>query len=162
MPNKIYYTPETAITFKDSGGSAVLTLQNLGFGAGRISARYDRGAGAKPMRHRWTGAFQFETAPAIGETIEIYLSASDGAYADGTVGTSDAALTSDKRRNLKLIGTVVVDTTLTGTDIVRSGTCEIASRYISTGVWNASNGDNLKNTANTSMVILEPIPDEIQ
>lgn len=162
MANKIYYNPETAITFKDSGGSAVLTLQNLGFGVGRISARYDRGAGSKPMRHRWTGVFQFETAPAIGETIEIYLAASDGTYVDGTVGTADAALTSDKRRNLKLVGTVVVDTTSTGTDIVRSGTCEIVSRYISGGVWNGSAGDNLKNTANASMIIFEPIPDEIQ
>lgn len=162
MANKVYYNPESTITFKDSGGSAVLTLQNLGFGAGRISARYDRGSGAKPMRHRWTAVIQFETAPIVGETVEIYIAPSDGTYADGNIGTSDAALTSDKRRNLKLIGTVVVDTTAAATDIVRSGTCEIVSRYFSTGVWNASAGDNLENTANASVIIFEPIPDEIQ
>lgn len=162
MPNKIYYAPETAITFKDSGGSAVLTLQNLGFGAGRISAQYDRGAGSKPMRYSWKGVVQFETAPAVGELIELYLAQSNGTYVDGTVGTADAVLTTDKRRNLDFIGTIVADTTSTGTDIVNSGICYIWQRYVSVGVWNGSAGDNLKNTANVSIIELTPIPDEAQ
>ena len=148
MASKIYYAPETAITFKDSGGSAVLALQNLAFGVGRISAQYDRGSGSKPMLHSWKGVVQFETAPVVGELVEVYLAQSNGTYVDGTVGTADAALASDKRRNLDLIGVIVVDTTSTATDIVASGFCYIWQRYVSVGVWNGSAGDNLENTAN--------------
>ena len=162
MANKIYRAAETAITFRDSSGDAVIALQNLGFGVGRVSARYDRGSGSKPRIYQWRGVFQFETAPIVGELIELYLFESDGTYMDGTLGTSDAALSSAKRNNGNPIGSVVVDTTSTGTDIIKSGLCLIHDRYISIGVWNGSAGDNLKNTANTSRVILTPYPDEIQ
>lgn len=162
MANLIYTASQTAITFKESGGDAVITLINLGFGAGRISAQYDRGAGSKPMRYSWKAKLQFETAAAVGELVEIYLAQSDGTYVDGVLGTSDAALTTDKRRNLDMIGVVVVDTTSTATDIVASGICYIWQRYFSVGVWNASAGDNLENTANANVIIFTPIPDEVQ
>jgi hypothetical protein len=163
MPNLIYRAVETAITFRDSGGDVVLTLNNLGFGAGRVSARYDRGAGSRAELHEVTGVFQFATAPALGEAIEIYLFQSDGTYMDGTLGTSDAALSADKRRNGILIGAVIADTTSTATDIIaRFQNVPISSRYYSIGVWNASAGDNLNNSANTSRVIVTPMPPEIQ
>ncbi len=162
MANLIYTASQTAITFKESGGDAVITLINLGFGAGRISAQYDRGAGSKPMRYSWKAKLQFETAAAVGELVEIYLSQSDGTVEDGTVGTADAALTTDKRRNLDLIGVVVADTTSTATNIVASGICYIWQRYFSVGVWNASAGDNLENTANANYITFTAIPDEVQ
>lgn len=163
MPNKIYRATETPVVFRDSGGDVVISLQNLAFNAGRVSARYDRGAGSQPQLHEVTGVFQFETAPALGEAIEIYLFQSDGTYADGTIGTADAALTSDKRRNGMLIGAVIADTTSVTTDIVaRFVDVPISSRYYSIGVWNASAGDNLENTANASRVIVTPQPPEIQ
>ncbi len=162
MPNKIYVAEETPITFQDSGGTVVITLQNLAFGVGRISARRDRGTGSKAGRHKWKAKIQFETAPIIGEVVEIYLSESDGTYADGTPGTADAALASDKRRNLKLIGRVIVDTISVTTDIVASGVFMLYERYYSIGIWNASAGDNLENTANASIITITPYPDEIQ
>jgi hypothetical protein len=118
MANKVYRAVETAITFRDSGGDVVITLQNLAFGAGRVSARYDRGAGSLAQLHEVKAIVQFETAPALGESVEIYLFQSDGTYMDGTLGTSDAALTSDKRRNGMLIGSVLADTTSVTTDII--------------------------------------------
>lgn len=163
MPNKIYRAVETAITFRDSGGDAVITLQNLAFGAGRVSAQYDRGAGSKAKLHEIIGVIQFETAPVVGEAVELYLFQSDGTYVDGAVGVADAALTTDKRRNGLFIGAVIVDTTSTATDIIaRFADVPITSRYYSIGVWNASAGDNLENTANASRVIVTPMPDEVQ
>lgn len=162
MASAIYRGIGTPLSFRDSGGDAVLTLQNLGFGAGRVSARYDRGAGSKPRIYAWRAVMQFETAPVVGEIVEIYIFESDGTYADGTVGTADAALTSVKRANGRLIGIVVVETTSTATDIVAGGMCMINEQYFSVGVWNASAGDNLENTANASRVILTPVYDEIQ
>jgi hypothetical protein len=162
MANKVYRAIETAITFKDSGGDAVITLANLGFGDGRLSAQYDRGAGSKPARYKWKGVFQFESAPAVGERVEIYLAESDGTSADGAVGTSDAALTAGQKSNLKMIGIVLAQTTDTATNFIASGLCTIWERYISVGVWNASAGANLENTANANFVTLTPMPEEIQ
>jgi hypothetical protein len=162
LTNNIYRALETTLTFRDSSGDAVITLQNLAFGAGRVSARYDRGAGSLARIFEWRAIVQFETAPALGELVEIYLVTSDGTYVDGTLGTADAALSSDKRKNSKLIGCIVVDTTSTATDIVASGFCLINTRYFSVGVWNGSAGDNLKNTANTSRIIFTPSPDQVQ
>ena len=161
MPNKIYYAPETAITFGDSGQTVAIALINLAFGAGIVSALYDRGAGSKPLKHEWRATIQFETAPAIGEIVELYLITSDGTRHDGEV-TASAALVSDKRRNLKRMGSVVVSTTSVATNITESGTCTIPSRYFLLGVWNASAGDNLENTANACKITFTPIPDEIQ
>lgn len=162
MANKVYTAEESAVTFQDSGGTVVLALINLAFGAGRISARHDRGVGSKAGRHKWKAKLQFETAAVIGEVVEIYLSESDGTYADGTPGTADAALTADKRRNLVLLGRVRVDTVSVATDIVASGVFMLYERYYSIGVWNGSAGDNLENTANANILTITPYPDEIQ
>ena len=163
MPSKVYRATETPIVFRDSGGDVVITLNNLGFGAGRVSARYDRGAGSQAEPHEVIGVFQFATAPALGEAIELYLFQSDGTYMDGTLGTADDVLTADKRRNGILIGAVIVDTTSTATNIIaRFQNVSITSRYYSIGVWNASAGDNLNNSANTSRVIVTPMPPEAQ
>ena len=165
MPSKVYRATETPIVFRDSGGNRVLTLQNLGFGAGRVSEQYDRGSGSLAELHEITGVFQFETTTGtlVGTAIEIYLFQSDGTYMDGTLGTSDAALTADKRRNGILIGAVIGDTESVATDIVaRFQNVSITSRYYSIGVWNAATADNLENTANASRVIVTPMPPEAQ
>jgi hypothetical protein len=162
MPNDIFRELGTPITFRDSAGDAVITLLNLAAGAGRISARYDQGAGSKPRIWEWRAVIQWETAPAVGEVAEIYLAESDGTYMDGTLGTADAALGSDKRKNLKLLGVVIADSVSTATDNIASGLCIVNQRYFSIGVWNASVADNLENTANACRVIMTPAYDEVQ
>lgn len=162
MSNDVYRKLGTPIVFAESGGDAVITLINLGFGVGRVSARYDRGAGSQPRLFEWRAVVQFETAPALGELVEIYLFQSDGTYVDGSVGTADAALTTDQRRNGWLIGVVNVDTVATATNIIASGMCLINSRYFSVGVWNGSAADNLENTANANRIIMTPVPDQSQ
>lgn len=160
--NLIYRDIGTPITFCESGGDVVITLLNLAAGAGRVSARYDRGAGDKPVYHLWQGKFQFESAPVVGEAVEIYLFESDGTLADGVVGTADAALTAGMKSNGKLLGVVLAQTTDTATDFVASGVCEIWQRYYSIGVWNASAADPLENTANVNKVIITPLAWDIQ
>src|SRR5512145_1777367 len=165
MPNKVYTVVEELITFSDSGGSAVITLQNLATVTGRLSARYDRGTGAKPSRARIWGKFQLETAGAVGEQIEVYVvnwSSHATPLGEGALGTADAALTADQRLNLGVPALIViVDKTTTAADIIGSAIIEVAGRYVSVGVWNATT-DNLENTANASQVSIEWLPDEIQ
>lgn len=162
MANKIYTAPETPLVFKGSGGDAVITLANLGFGAGRISARYDRGTGSKPRLYKWRGVVQWEDNPVAGEAAEILLAESDGTIVDGVVGVADAALTAGQRTNLGIMGIVRAQAATGSVDNVASSYVLISERYFSVGVWNASAAKNLKNTANVSYVILTPVPDEIQ
>jgi hypothetical protein len=158
----IYRAIQTPIVFKESGGDAVITLLNLAFGVGRISAQYDRGAGSKPVTYKWKAVMQFETAAIVGERVELYVAESNGTSIDGGVGAADAALAAAAKPNLKMIGIVTVQTTDTATSFIASGLCTIWERYFSLGVWNASAGDNLENTANASFVSFTPMPDEIQ
>ncbi len=160
--NLVYRDIGTPITFCESGGDVVITLLNLGFGAGRVSARYDRGAGDKPVYHEWQAVIQFETAPIIGEAVEIWLFESDGTYVDGNVGAVGAALLAGNKANGKMIGVCLAETVGTATNNVASGVCEIWQRYYSIGVWNASAGDNLENTANASRVIITPMAMDVQ
>lgn len=162
MANKIYRVLETSLTFKDSGGSAVITLQNLANGVGRVSAQYDRGAGSLAQDFFVIAVMEYASAPQLTEVVEIYTFEGDGTYVAGTLGTSDAALTSAKKVNGNLVNLNIVDTTSTNTDVVSMGRCTITMRYFSVGVWNGSSGDNLRNTANTSSVIFIPVPPEIQ
>ena len=160
MANKIYNATETPIVFTESGGSYVITLLNLGFGAGRISARADKGAGSKPSLYRWRAVIQWEDHPVATEYAEIYLAQSDGTKVDGGVGTADAALT--LTQNLQLLGIVSAEAAAGSTDRIASGLVEIHDRYFSIGVFNRSAADNLKNSANVSNVTLTPVPAEIQ
>ena len=104
MSNKIYRAIETPITFKDSGGSAVITLQNLAAGAARVSARYDRGAGDLPRLYKWRAVLQWTTTPTVNQYADLYVAESDGTYADGTVGASDAAVVAGQLKNLFKLG----------------------------------------------------------
>lgn len=164
MASKNYRAIETPVVFCDSGGDVAIALNDLAFGAGRVSARRDRGAGSLPRLHEIKAITQAKSGGfALKEVIEIWLFQSDGTYADGTVGTADAALTSDKRSNGMFIGCIVADTTSAATDIVATfQDVPISSRYYSIGWWNASAARNLNNSANVSRTIVTAMPDESQ
>lgn len=161
MSGKIYRAIETPITFQDSGGSAVITLQNLPANYLRISAQYDRGAGSLPAKYQWRAVLRWASTPVVAKWAEIYLAQSDGTYVDGSVGTSDSYIgTEEQLRNLLWLGNVVVQSATTG-NMIASGECTIVDRYISVGIANRGNVA-LFNTANVSKIILTPVPDEIQ
>lgn len=163
MTNKVYHNIESSITFSDSTGDVAITLNNLGYGAGRCSARYDRGTGSVPTRYKVKGVFQFDSAPAEGETVDIYISESDGTNEDGNIGTADAAVSdSDVLKNLKYVGSVVVPNTNADEDFIASFVTNIYERYFSVVVWNSSTADNLQATDDVNKVIVTPIPPEVQ
>lgn len=161
--NLVYTKLGTAISFKDSGGSAVITLQNLAAVTGRKSALYDRGAGLSyPERYLVTAFFQFETAPIAAETVDLFLCQSDGTYIDGNMAAGDEAFTVVQKPNLRFIGSVYVQTNGADVNNIQRFEVTIQDRYFAVAVWNASAGDNLQNTANTCGVIFTPLIDEIQ
>lgn len=162
MANKIYVAPETAVSFKASGGTVTFTPKNVANAAGRISAQWDRGSGSVPGRYYWRAHTKFQAGLTVGNALEIYFATSDGTDVDGNQGTSDAAFSAaDKRRNLHYVGSVVADSTSSGEVQIGSGVVEIYTRYVSVVWWNAS-GQTLTNTDGDHTFTLTPVPDEIQ
>src|SRR5687767_3311291 len=117
MANLIYTLPETAIVFTESGGDAVFTPKNVATGAGRVSAQFDRGAGAKAMRYRVEAAFKTGsniTPGTSGVQVECYIATAHIAAAtvSSGLGQSDAALTA---RNQLLMARAIAVLVPTGT-----------------------------------------------
>lgn len=163
--SKQYTTPETPIKFADSAQTpqAVFTLSALASGTGRVSDRYDRGAGAHAALYEWRCTISLTGTNAVDATIEWYLATSDGTNADGQLGTTDATIAtgSSKRNNLKVLGLTVVDQTTTNTSMTASGWTYIPSRYIAFVVWNGTTLPfQTSTTAHTCT--LTPVPMESQ
>jgi hypothetical protein len=140
MANALYLVRGTPLLFADTAQTedVALTLSALANGAGRVSAVYDQGSGAKPALWEWRLHLQLTGTNVVGAAIEVYCFTSDNSYEDGEIGTSDAALTTSKRNNGKLAGQLIVDQTTTNTTMTASGTLLIPTRYFSMGLWNAT------------------------
>ena len=161
MASKVYVARETAIVWSDSAGDMVITLNNLAAGAVRVGARKDWGAGSTSEWYEWRLTVQFATAPVVGETIDIYLSTSDGTEEDGQLGVADAAGDTNSIKNMHFIGALVVTSTDADHDMTASGICRIATRYVSPCIYNHTT-DNLRATNDTSEFTLTAIPPEVQ
>ena len=164
MANEVLVKPGTPITFKDSGGSAAITLNALGFGTGRVSAQYDKGAGAQEAWFHVHAVIQFDSAPVIGETVEVYIVNHDGTLIPGGLGAVDAAVTVANKRNNLHCPLIVISAEAATADLnyEATGLAYCPMRYISVMVWNGSAGDNLQATNNINVITLTPLVDEIQ
>lgn len=162
MANKVYVARETPTVWSDTAGDLALGLNNLATNVGRIGARLDLGAGSTPSDFEWRLTVQFATAPVVGETIDVYLSTSNGTRPDGEEGVADANLgNQDSVRNMTLLGSLVVTSAAQDHDMTASGVCRITTRYVSPVIDN-STADALKATNDTSEFTLTPIPPELQ
>jgi hypothetical protein len=162
MANKIYVHEETAITFKNTGGTVTFTPDSITAGNGAQSAHHDLTTSARSRRFAWRAYCKMQAAPAIGDTIDVYLKYSDGTYPDNDDGTGDIALSStDKLRNLHYIGNIVMDENSATPTFVGSGSVEIDHRYVAVVFLN-STAVQVSTTAADSGFILTPVPDEVQ
>lgn len=163
VESRIYTVRETAILFADSAQTpdATLTMSALASGAGRVSARYDRGAGAIATVYEWRLVWSLTGTNILNAAAEIWVFPSNGTNADGVVGTADAALTTGQRNAGKPAGLALVTQTATNTVMVSSQYIWVPSRYISLGVWNAT---TLAFQTSTSLhqLYLVPVPDAAQ
>ncbi len=162
MASKAYIARETPTVWSDTTGDLALGLNNLGAGAGRVGARLDQGTGSTAGDFSWRFTCQFNVAPTVGETVDLYLSTSDGTEEDGQIGTADAALTAEnKLKNLHYIGSLVVDVNTVDFDFTASGVTFIPTRYVSPVIFN-NTAVALQNSDDTGEFTLTPIPFEGQ
>ena len=159
---KIYETPGTVVSFKETAGNVTITPKNEGAGKGRISNQWDRTSGSQPARYKWRMRTRWAATAASGDALRIYLVTSDGTNPDATLSASDAELTSETPLvyNAQFIGTVL--SVAVDQVEVSSGVCLIHDRYVQLAVWNASATKALTNTAADHIFTLTPIPDDIQ
>lgn len=161
-----YTLPGTPVTFADAGQSPTytFTLSALANGAGQYSARADKGAGAQPSLFQISCHLQLTGTNVVGSTVEVYVVRWDaaGSNSDGNLGTTTASLASDKRRNLQLVGVLVVDQTTTNTTMSANWTnVTILGRYYSLALWNAS-GLPLKTDTAVHGCQTVPMPPQMQ
>jgi hypothetical protein len=145
VPNKIMAVPGTPVLFGDAAqGGVVWTLTALAAGQGQYSARFDKdtiktASGAMPYQWSWRCRFQAAAGVTAGDYVEWYVSTSaDNTTSDGSLGATTAALLTDKRKNLKLLGLTIVDQTSASVAMESSGDVQIFPRYFAAAAWNAT------------------------
>ena len=162
MANKIYINEETSKTWTDTAGDYTMDLGSLAADAVRVGQQGDLGAAPRADMYAWKLVIDgFDTAPVVGETVDLYLSFSDGLYEDGRVGTSDAAGSTVQLPNLLFLGAASVQTVTASDKLIISGTCQITQRYVSPVIHN-NTADALLGTADSHKFILTPVPAEVQ
>jgi len=160
----VYEKRGAALTFVNTGGTKLLNLKGLAQVVGRLSAFYDRGAGAAPAEYEVRAYCTWESTVTVNETMHVYLCQSDGTHQDAGLAfheTNDAAVTLAQCSNLKMIGIVNADTADTAehgaTFIIR-----ITSRYFAIAVYNGSAAKDLTDTNSVSAVVVTPVYPDIQ
>lgn len=163
MPNKILVNTGAPVTWSPSGGTYLLSCTSLANGAGRIGAQHDLGAGVTDRLCEWEFRFRSATTPSIGEVVRVYIATGrGGTYTAGSLGTADAAVSSeDLLRNTDPLGAVEVDAASTTKDFVRRGLLYVRARYLSPIIWNAS-GVAFSATAGHMEFTIWPSSDEVQ
>ena len=162
MANKVYINEETAKTWTDTGGDYTLDLGSLAADGVRVGAQGDLGAAPRADQYAYKFVIDgFDTAPVVGETVDLYLSFSDGTYVDGDVGTADAAGFTADLPNLMYLGSASVQTTTAADNLIISGLVNIPFRYVSPVVHN-NTADALLGTSDAHKFILTPVPPEVQ
>lgn len=163
MANKILNVRETDITWRDTGGTELLTMTSVASGDGRQGARHDFTTGSIAREYEWSAYVQFATTPVPGELIYVYWKWGNGSQAGNDHGTGDIdvlAADIDKLRNLELLGAIEVDEGTADIEMTANGIITLKSRYGHPTLWNAT-ADALTSTAAEHGFTLTPIVPEI-
>lgn len=158
--------PGTPISFKDAGGDVAWTPADTAAGAGRISAVWDRGAGAVPVLYTWEARVKWVATPADGDEWRLYLvrstAAATAANTDGGLTFGDANLASETElaRHCHYMGRVAA----AAADAAKCthGVIEIVDRYVAVAGFNASATKAIGTTDADMELILTPVIDDIQ
>lgn len=168
MANKVYINPETAVVFgSEVGDDVAWTTESVADGAGRQSAIHDLGAAPRTDRYLLEFWSQLQATPTVGSSIELYIKewGSESGTEDHPTnddGSSDAAVSAeDKLRNLRLVGTMVVDEAAANVEMGFKTVVEIGVREFQLVLWNAT-GASITSDAAETKARVTPLPFEIQ
>lgn len=164
MASKQYFNPESAVSFKSSGGTILWTPTSLANGSARHADQWDRGSGAKPGLYVVSIRLKSSSTLTVGNSARLYAAQSmNTSDIPGRIPSTDGTIASaaDRLRNLTLIGSVALDSTTNTDSFVSLGLCELFGRYISLVLINDT-GQALSSTATDHEIILTPYVPEMQ
>lgn len=175
MTSNVLITKGSRKTWQSSGGNGVLTFTSVANAAGRQGDRVDLGDllladnAARASWFVWYVTTKMQAAGlTLGNTIDLYFGGwNDDATpgqpdAGGFLGASDAAFSTQAGLyNLKLAGSVIVDSITGGTVLSKSGLVFLPYRYVAPVLWNGS-GATSSATATDTQVWLTPFNPQAQ
>ena len=168
MANKIYMAAETSITWTDSGGDETLDMGGLAADAVDCGSYHDLGSGSRSEYYEIELFIDgFDTAPVVGETVDLYFTQSnattafDGAPSTDPTTSAEGTVTTDQLPNLLYVGSVTVTSTTAATNLQARFIARLTARYVAPVVHNDT-ADALLSTADSHKVVLTPIPPEVQ
>lgn len=171
MPNKILVRNDAAaITWKNTGGTYLLTLTSLASNAAREGGKGDLGA-VHAARYAFRLELELAVAAVVGAVVELWGATSQSATA-GTDNTSNvitgadaawapASGVDDNKYQLTFIGALVCSDAAAGVRFRQEFVSFIPTRYIVPVVVNKS-GQAFSATAANSFLTVIPLEDEIQ
>lgn len=166
--NKVYIAPETAIVWTDSGGDELLDLGGAAAGTSTMGSFADLGPSSRSEYYNFELLIDgFDTAPVVGESVDLYFSQSiattnfDGNPTTDPTTSAEGTITIDQLKNCMFVGSAVVYSTTVTDELKSTGIVRLTSRYVSVVVHN-NTADALESTSETHKVTLIPIPPEVQ
>lgn len=168
MANAIHLNVGTIISWQVSGGDEAIDLGGTEGAADAVAlgSYHDRGADPRAYRYMWfMDVDGFDTAPVVGETVDLYVTESEDAtlFSGPEAPNATTAGTGDTSRlpNLQYLGSAIVRSTTAADNLTVSGMATITARYFAAVVHN-NTADKLLSTADAHEVRFYPINDEVQ
>ena len=150
------------ITFGDGMYDVLFTPKNTATANGRVSALWDRGTGAKPMRYRYYSFAQSASTYTANRAVRQYVAQGNGTYIPGSFSTSDQAISSETLlAGWTPLKPIIAHVTTAATVLVAEGELILRARYVQFGWWNDL-GVTLTNTTNYHGILLQAIADVIE
>jgi len=168
MANEIYQKRGTSVTWTDTGGNEELDIGGLAANAVLGGSYYDRGdLSVTPAadEYEWEMVIDgFDTAPVVGETVDLYFAQGnsttefDGEVTSNPTDTVDTASgpSVNMLYNMMYAGSCVVHSTTAADELRARGVVRFTSRYFFPVVHN-NTADALLSTSDAHKVILTPI-----
>lgn len=163
MAFEIYLVRGSVVTWLVSGGNEAMDLGAASGAADGVTvgSYHDWGGAPRPDEYHWELDIDgFDTAPVVGESVDLYISESEDetlwtgpeAPSDTNSGTGDT----DRLPNLKYAGSAIVRSTTAGDNLVASGVFRSSTRYFAPVIHN-NTADKLLSTADAHELRITPI-----
>lgn len=147
----------------NTGGNLDMDLGGLAANAVQMGAYLDAGLLPRPKVFRFEFLVDgFDTAPVVGESVDLYFSQSetttnfDGNPTTDPTPTAEGTMTLAQAKNTLLSGSAVVYSTTAGDEIKITGLVTLTSRFIAPVVHN-NTADALLSSADAHSLKLTPL-----
>lgn len=168
MANAIYLNLGTAVNWLVSGGDEAMDLGAASGNAGAVTLGSYHDWGADPRPHLYYAILDvdgFDTAPVIGETVDVYITESDDATLwtgpEAPSNTVSSTGNTDRLKNLLYCFSAVVRSTTAGNNLTARGYFSSPARYWAPAIHN-NTADKLLSTADAHRFRVFPVYDEVQ